>query len=83
MGRSHKKIKPDIDLGPHGGTQAGVSRRHSRFVRKNNVWYVEDLGSTNGTFVNGGKIPAGQLVKVQKGDKLRFGQIEMEFCLDK
>ncbi len=83
VGRAHKKVKPDIDLGPHGGTQAGVSRRHGRLVRKDNQWYVEDLGSTNGTFVNGSKIPAGHLVKVKKGDKLRFGQIEMEFCLEK
>jgi serine/threonine protein kinase len=81
VGRAYKKSTPDIDLGPHGGIQAGVSRRHSRFVRKGSDWFVEDLGSTNGTFVNGAKIPSNQLASVKKGDKIRFGQIELEFRL--
>mgnify|MGYP001186192932 CR=1 FL=1 len=82
VGRAHKKVKPDIDLEPHGGTQAGVSRRHSRFICQNDQWFVEDLDSTNGTFVNGSKIPPHQRTKIHKGDILRFGQIELEFCLE-
>jgi serine/threonine protein kinase len=82
VGRAYKSSKPDIDLAPHGGTQAGVSRRHSRFVCQKNRWYVEDLGSTNGTFVNGVKISPNQQTPINKGDILRFGQIELEFCLE-
>jgi serine/threonine protein kinase len=82
VGRAYKKSRPDIDLGPYGATQAGVSRRHGRFVRRGNDWFVEDLSSTNGTFVNGAKIPSNQLTSVKKGDKIRFGQIELEFRLD-
>ncbi len=82
VGRAHKNNIPDIDLGPHGGTKAGVSRRHSRLLRENNEWFVEDLGSTNGTFVNGAKIPPNKKTAVKKGDVLRFGQIELEFTLE-
>ena len=35
------------------------------------TWYVEDLGSTNGTWLNGRRIHAPQLPK--KGDKVRIG----------
>lgn len=82
VGRAYRNSKPDIDLGPHGGTQAGVSRKHGRFVRQDDEWFVEDLGSTNGTFVDGKKIPANKLIPVQKGTSVRFGQIEMEFRLE-
>lgn len=82
VGRAHKTNRPDIDLGPHGATKAGVSRRHSRFIRKDGHWYVEDLKSTNGTFVNGKKIPPGTPVLIYRGDILKFGQIEVEFCLE-
>jgi serine/threonine protein kinase len=82
VGRTHKGQAPDIDLGPYGGTQAGVSRRHSRLLRREGQWFVEDLGSTNGTFINGVKLPANQATALKRGDKLRFGQIEVQFELE-
>jgi pSer/pThr/pTyr-binding forkhead associated (FHA) protein len=82
VGRAYKKHQPDIDLGQYGGVEAGVSRKHGRFVRKLDQWYVEDLGSTNGTFINGSRVPANQLTPVERGDKIRFGQIELEFLLE-
>jgi pSer/pThr/pTyr-binding forkhead associated (FHA) protein len=82
VGRAHKKNTPDIDLGPHNGAKAGVSRRHARFVLENDSWFLEDLGSTNGTYLNGGRIAPNQKMPVKKGDKVRFGQIELEFNLE-
>ena len=41
----------DIDL-----TDEYVSTRHARFIPHNGQWYVEDLGSTNGTYVAGARI---------------------------
>jgi serine/threonine-protein kinase len=82
VGRAHKKSTPDIDLGPHDGAKAGVSRQHARFVKENGTWYLEDLGSTNGTFLNGGRIAPNKKTAIKKGDTVRFGQIELEFGLE-
>jgi serine/threonine-protein kinase len=81
VGRAHKDTVPDINLTPHGGTQAGVSRRHATIFRRGEQWFVQDLGSTNGTFVNGQKLAPNQSRVIRQGDKLRFGQIELEFGL--
>jgi pSer/pThr/pTyr-binding forkhead associated (FHA) protein len=78
IGRAYKNNIPDIDLGPYGGSKAGVSRQHSRLIYKDNQWFVEDLVSTNGTFVNGVRIAPKKLVPFKDGDLIRCGQIELE-----
>jgi serine/threonine protein kinase len=78
IGRAYKGSIPDIDLGPYGGSRAGVSRKHGRLLYKDSQWYVEDLGSTNGTFVNGTRISANNPVAFKHGDLIRCGQIELE-----
>ncbi len=82
IGRAYKNNVPDIDLGPYGGSKAGVSRRHSRLLLKNNQWYIEDLGSTNGTFVNGARIAPLQLIAFKSDDVIRCGQIELKLRVD-
>ncbi|HEU4534480.1 MAG TPA: FHA domain-containing protein, partial [Polyangiaceae bacterium] len=51
--------------------QANVSRRHARFERRGEGWFVVDEGSDNGTFVNGvaidGPTPVGEGDAVQLG----------------
>lgn len=49
----------------------GVSRRHARLTRKDAGYQLEDLGSSNGTFVNGQRISAAQ--PLQDGDEIRLG----------
>ncbi len=82
IGRAHKDGAPDIDLGPYGGSQAGVSRRHNRLLCQGDGWFVEDLGSTNGTFVNGVRAAPQQLMAVKNGDVIRCGQMELKFGLE-
>jgi pSer/pThr/pTyr-binding forkhead associated (FHA) protein len=53
-----------------------ASQQHARLFGKNGAWYVEDLGSTNGTFVNEQKLAAP--AKVQPGDKIRIGTTILE-----
>jgi hypothetical protein len=53
-----------------------TSQQHARLYAKNNSWFVEDLGSTNGTFVNEQKLAAPAML--QPGDKVRVGQTVME-----
>ncbi len=49
-----------------------VSRRHARFFIQNDNAFVEDLGSTNGTFLNGERIDSPQ--QLRKGDVITFGE---------
>jgi len=49
-----------------------ASGQHARFQHAHSFWYVEDLGSTNGTWLNGRRILAAQRLK--KGDKIRIGR---------
>jgi hypothetical protein len=53
-----------------------VSQQHARIFGKNGSWFVEDLGSTNGTFVNEQKLAAPAMV--QPGDRIRVGTTVLE-----
>jgi multimeric flavodoxin WrbA len=70
---------PDVDLVPHGGDQMGVSRQHARMLCGSGGWVLEDLESTNGTFLNGQQIPPGHQVRVRTGDLIRFGTLTLIF----
>ncbi len=45
-----------------------VSRRHAKISRDSNVWQIEDLGSTNGTWVNGKRLVEGLPYPLRAGD---------------
>jgi serine/threonine protein kinase len=81
IGRADPRItpQPDVDLGPHGGSQAGVSRRHVRLLYCAEGWLLEDLQSTNGTFVNGTPVQPGQPLHVCTGDVIRCAQLTLVF----
>ncbi|MGZ8631346.1 MAG: FHA domain-containing protein [Actinomycetota bacterium] len=53
-----------------------VSQQHARLFAKNGSWYVEDLGSTNGTFVNDQRLASPAMV--QPGDRVRVGTTVLE-----
>jgi adenylate cyclase len=53
-----------------------VSRRHARLLFSGEVLQIEDLGSTNGTLVNGTAARSGAPLAVRAGDKIRIGEIE-------
>lgn len=74
-------IAPDLDLSADGGYEAGVSRRHAIVLFKNGSFLVEDLGSSNGTFVNNRRVAAQATMSLQDGDELKCGTlvIRVEF----
>jgi pSer/pThr/pTyr-binding forkhead associated (FHA) protein len=51
---------------------ASVSSRHAEILFENNAWFIRDIGSTNGTYLNGAKIEHALL---NHGDELRFGSV--------
>jgi pSer/pThr/pTyr-binding forkhead associated (FHA) protein len=53
-----------------------ASQQHARIFARGTGWYVEDLGSTNGTFVNGKKLERAQLARV--GDLIHVGETELQ-----
>lgn len=53
-----------------------ASGRHARIIRGEDGWYVEDLGSTNGTFL--GQYRVGDPVPVETGTSIRIGRTVIE-----
>jgi pSer/pThr/pTyr-binding forkhead associated (FHA) protein len=53
-----------------------VSQLHARLFRSDRGLHVEDLGSTNGTYLNGRKV--GGPARLKKGDRVRVGPVELE-----
>ncbi len=72
-------IFPDIDLTPHGGEEGGVSRKHVRIRAQDGRYTVEDLNSTNFTFVNRQRLAPGSPQPVKDGDELRLGRVRLVF----
>ncbi|UZN02773.1 FHA domain-containing protein [Cellulomonas sp. S1-8] len=71
-----RNIRPQIDA----GADSGVSRRHCQLNTDGHRWWVEDLQSSNGTFVArvgaalpDDPIPAGQRHELEDGDRLYLG----------
>ncbi|MFI5805816.1 FHA domain-containing protein [Streptomyces sp. NPDC051561] len=50
-----------------------VSRRHAELTHQNGIWILRDLGSTNGTCVNGRRVTG--VVVVNDGDQVSFGRM--------
>ncbi len=69
------EVFPDIDLTGLGGMEKGVSRRHAVLHRAGTDYTVEDMGSTNGTYINRKKVKPHEPQKIKPGDELRFGKL--------
>jgi pSer/pThr/pTyr-binding forkhead associated (FHA) protein len=74
-------IFPDVDL-DQDDPEAKVSRRHARIQFLNNQYLIEDLGSTNGTFVNRGpRLAPGAKQPLRNGDEIIVGKTFLKFVL--
>jgi len=58
-------------------SHATVSRRHARLMLAGEALQIEDLGSTNGTSVNGKAARPGTLMPLRVGNRLRVGDVEL------
>jgi pSer/pThr/pTyr-binding forkhead associated (FHA) protein len=77
-GNERQSFDGDFTVGRQGKlviNDGFASGHHARFRLVRGLWYVEDLGSTNGTSLNGFTIHTAQRLK--KGDKIRIGHTVM------
>ena len=74
-------VADELTIGRAAGCQVPLddsyaSQLHARLFRRNSELLVEDLGSTNGTFLNRKKVDAA--VPIRKGDRLQVGKTVLE-----
>ncbi len=67
--------RPDLDMTPFGGFEKGVSNTHAVLIRQEHEAMISDLGSTNGTFVNGKRLEPHTRHVLHSGDELRLGKM--------
>ena len=72
-------IFPDVDLDTDD-PEAKISRRHARITRRGAQYFIEDLGSTNGTFINRGRrLLPGERQLLHDGDEIIVGKTFLRF----
>ena len=81
-GRTYE-LGDELTLGRAAGCQVTlddtyVSQLHARLFRKDGQFYVEDLGSTNGTYLNRRKVTSP--VTIRRGDRLQVGKTVLELA---
>jgi len=75
-------IQPEVDL-TAVDPERSSSRRHAKIYYENEKFFVvEDIGATNGTFVEDSRVSTGVPVEIQHGGTIRFGLVELNFLVD-
>jgi len=74
-------IMPDIDLTPYQAYANGVSRLHAVLKREGKRVFVMDLGSSNGTYLNGKRLTPNVDQTLNHGDMLALGKLKIQILL--
>ncbi|NWF70939.1 MAG: FHA domain-containing protein [Chloroflexi bacterium] len=74
---------PDVDLTPYAAYQMGVSRTHAFILYEANQLHLHDLGSRNGTYLNGQRVTPEHPQLLHDGDELRLGKIIMRLSFQR
>jgi pSer/pThr/pTyr-binding forkhead associated (FHA) protein len=78
----NQPIMPDVDLTPYHAFDHGVSRLHAVIRRVNGSIHVMDLGSSNGTYLNGARLAPNTDTPLKHGDILAFGKLKIQVILN-
>jgi pSer/pThr/pTyr-binding forkhead associated (FHA) protein len=83
LGRSAEgqPIIPDVDLAPFDAYANGVSRLHAAIKIINNRIVITDLGSANGTYVNGARLTSYADTPVSHGDYIFLGKLKIQLLI--
>ncbi|WP_026098204.1 FHA domain-containing protein [Kamptonema formosum] len=76
IGKPNDRIPPDIDVSgfPHSEV---VSRIHADIRVEGDGYYIEDVGSSNGTYINNFPLPTGNRHRLRPGDRIALGKGDM------
>jgi hypothetical protein len=83
MGRisEGQPIMPDIDLSPYQAYAAGVSRLHGVIKRDGARIVFMDLGSANGSYINGKRLASNVEQVLNHGDIIALGKLKMQVLI--
>ncbi|OUC13847.1 MAG: phosphopeptide-binding protein [Alkalinema sp. CACIAM 70d] len=73
IGKPNDRIPPDIDVSGFPNSEI-VSRIHADIRVEGDVYFVEDVGSSNGTYVNNSPLPVGSRYRLRPGDRISLGK---------
>ncbi len=77
----NRGIRPEVDLSKYDPA-ARVSRRHAKIIVQGNQFFIEDLGSANGTYINGSmRLSPSKPQKLVSGDELKLGETTLKFVV--
>jgi len=84
VGRSAEgqPIVPDVDLSPHNAYANGVSRLHAVLKLVQEQVVIMDLGSSNGTYLNGFRLPPYVDTPMEHGDVIFLGSLKIQVLVD-
>lgn len=72
---SSSNTRPELDLAPYGAIEKGVSRVHACIRRSEDALTLVDMGSVNGTYLNGQRLTPNQPRVLRDGDEIRLGKL--------
>lgn len=78
-----QSVLPDMDLEPYKAYEAGVSRLHAKVRIAENAAFITDLGSSNGTKLNGKSILPNQEQAIHHEDVIELGQLCIQALIRK
>jgi pSer/pThr/pTyr-binding forkhead associated (FHA) protein len=77
VGRSSSTTAVNLDLSPYNAADLGISRSHARIEVFGDRLMIKDLGSVNGTRLNGTLLTPNFVYELQHGDELKLGRLKM------
>jgi len=73
IGKPNDLVPPDIDVSGFANSEI-VSRVHANLRVEGDACYLEDVGSSNGTYVNNTPLPKGNRHRLRPGDRISLGK---------
>lgn len=75
----HRGIRPDVDLSRYDPASR-ISRRHARIITRGHQYFIEDMGSANGTVINGrNRLKPQEPYPLVNGDVVKLGETTLKF----